>query len=584
MRPTLSALRAWLKHHQLDAFILPHGDPYLGEYVASHDEGLCWLTGFSGSAGFAVVTQHQAWLYTDGRYQTQGAQQLVNSGFELRHSGRAKWDEDLAAAEAKGAIGFDPWLHSIEWHAQYEKKLAAHHWRLMAAANPLKELWQGRPPVPAALVEIQGLNFAGESSADKCRRLGEKLAAQNAAAELVNDATLVAWLLNIRGRDVAHIPVVQARAMLHASGQAELFIDPHKLSDAVRAQLDAHITVHRPDQLQHVIKSLHGKTLRLPSAHTPYALLQYVHEAGGVADTSASVILTARAIKNQTEQDGARRSHLRDAAALVQFFAALPELIKTAPREAELARVIAQHRARQADYVEESFSAIVGWQGNGAIVHYRAPDEGSAQIAGNGVLLIDSGGQYRCGTTDITRTIAIGAPGAHAKEMYTRVLKGHLAIARAQFPVGTTGGQLDALARQFLWAAGLDYDHGTGHGVGSFLSVHEGPQRISNRPDSTALEVGMILSNEPGCYLPGKFGVRIENLVLVIPAERPNFLRFETLTLVPYDCALIDAALLSPDEIVQINQYHAEVLAALSHAVDEKTKAFLLAQTQSISA
>lgn len=561
MSPALSALRAWLSQKQLDAFILPRGDAYLGEYVAPHDEMLAWLTGFTGSAGFAIVTQRIAYLYTDGRYQTQGAAELKNSGFELRHSSRDKWDEELAAAQTKGAIGFDPWLHNIEWHAAAEKKLATKNWKLIPVPNPTDGLWQNRPAHPVGQAEIHALKFAGESGAAKCERLGKKLAAQNAAAELVNDPTLVAWLLNLRGSDLPHTPIVQARAMLHASGRAELFIAPEKILAPVRAELDEHVSIRAPETLSDAIAALRSKTLRLPAAQTPYALLQIAEKAGAEIDTGSSIIVPARAIKNSTEQDGARAAHGCDAVALKNFFAELPTLISAGTTELEIAARLAHHRAQQPDYVSESFPAIIGWNGNGAIVHYRPPEHDSARIAGDGILLIDSGGQYRPGTTDVTRTVAVGTPTAYQKEVYTRVLKGHLAIARAQFPVGTTGGQLDALARQFLWEIGLDYDHGTGHGVGSFLNVHEGPQRITNRPDAVALESGMILSNEPGCYLPGEFGVRIENLVMVVPDAQKDladgFLCFETLTLAPYDAALIDPALLTPAEAAQIAAYHA---------------------------
>lgn len=533
MRPSLLAIRSWLKTNQFDAFILPRGDAYLGEYVAPHDEMLAWLTGFTGSAGFAIVTAHAAYLYTDGRYQTQGAEELKNSGFELRHSARDKWTEDLAAAIGVRTLAFDPWLHSIEWHSQTEKKLSDKKITLRAVAqNPIDNLWQNRPAPPSGKTEPHPMEFSGEGSADKCTRLGAKLFAQNIDAEFVNDPTLVAWLLNIRGRDVPHIPIAQCRAILYAAGHAELLTPNMNLSDRMA--------------------ELKGKTLRLPATNTPYKILEMAKLSDVKPDTSASVISPARAIKNETEISGTRVAHGRDGAALAAAFAK----IKPGMSEFEIAQLLARHRAAQPDYVEESFPAIVGWNGNGAIVHYRPHETDSAKISGNGILLIDSGGQYLCGTTDITRTIAIGTPTARQKEIYTRVLKGHLAIARAQFPVGTTGAQLDALARQYLWDVGLDYDHGTGHGVGSFLSVHEGPQSISNRPNPTALEPGMILSNEPGCYLPAEFGVRIENLILVRSAAQPNFLCFETLTRVPYDHALIDTALLTQEEIKQIDDYH----------------------------
>ena len=557
----LPALRAWLAQRQLDAFILPRGDQYLGEYVAAHDEMLAWLTGFTGSAGFALVTARAASLYTDGRYQTQGMQELQNSGFELRHSGRDKWDEDLVAAHHAGAmLAFDPWLHSVEWHTQTEKKFANTNISLRPLpTNPIDVLWTNRPAPPRGQAEIHPIALAGESSAEKCAQLGLKLQAQNIAAEFVNDPTLVAWLLNIRGDDIPHIPVAQARAILHASGQAELFIAPEKVSDNLRTNLAPHISIHDPAHLLLRINLIKDKKLKVPAGQSPYALLKMAEASGVATDTSPSVIFPARAVKNSIEIAGARTAHARDGNALTKFFVELPTLIARGITEFEIAQKLAAARTAQPGYVSESFPAIVGWQGNGAIVHYRPHETGSAHLTGDGILLIDSGGQYRCGTTDITRTLAVGTPTARQRDIYTRVLKGHLAIARVQFPIGTSGHQLDALARQFLWEAGLDYDHGTGHGVGSFLSVHEGPQSISNRPNPTTLVPGMILSNEPGCYLPGEFGVRLENLVLVVPSDTPNFLCFETLTRVPYDNALIDRTLLSPQEITQIDAYHADL-------------------------
>ncbi len=557
MIDALSVLRNWLTAHDVDAFILPRGDRYLGEYVAPCDEMLAWLTGFTGSAGFAVMTEKSACLYTDGRYQTQGAQELKGTGFTLRHSARDKWDEDLAAEfPGGGKIAFDPWLHSIDWFRQNDSKLKVKHFHLHALAHdPINELWQDRPAPPTATAEIHPIQYAGETSASKCKRLGEKLLQENILAEVINDPTLAAWLFNLRGRDVPHIPIAQARGILYANGEAELFIAPEKISDALRGELEKHITIAAPGDLAESIAALHNKSVRLPGGQTPYALLQMAEHAKVTVDTGASVIAPARAIKNDVEIAGMRLAHQRDHNALTRLFSGLAGLSAGGMTEAELTKTIAAARAGQADYVDESFPAIVGWQGNGAIVHYRPPESGSAEIVGDGILLVDSGGQYRCGTTDITRTFAVGTPTARQREIYTRVLKGHFAIARAQFPVGTTGAQLDALARQYLWEIGLDYDHGTGHGVGSFLSVHEGPQSISNRPNTTALQPGMILSNEPGCYLPGEFGVRIENLILVAPTDRANFLKFETLTRVPYDEALIDRVLLTAQELKQLNDY-----------------------------
>ncbi|HRJ11924.1 MAG TPA: aminopeptidase family protein P, partial [Alphaproteobacteria bacterium] len=400
--------------------------------------------------------------------------------------------------------------------------------------------------------QIHPLKFAGETSADKCARLGSELAQQNIEAEFINDPTLVAWLLNIRGRDVPHIPVVHARAMLHASGRAELFIDPRKLN----IPLDPHIDVRDPDDMAQSISSLQGKTIRLPANNTPYAILQMAQDANIKTDTAPSGIMLARAIKNPIEQNGMRNAHRRDAIALAKAFKEFPSLVAN---ELQIAQQVASHRSHHEHYVEESFPAIVGWRGNSAIVHYRPDDKNSAKISGSGILLIDSGGQYLDGTTDVTRTITIGTPTAWQKEIYTRVLKGHLAISRAQFPIGTTGSQLDTLARQYLWEVGLDYDHGTGHGVGSFLSVHEGPQSISNRANSTALVPGMVLSNEPGCYIENEFGVRIENLVMVTPSAQTGFLCFETLTFVAYDENLIEKSLLTEAELEQIKIYHQRV-------------------------
>lgn len=558
MKPELSHLRTWLAAHHHTAFILPRSDAYLGEYVAASDERLAWLTGFTGSAGFAVVTADAAWLYTDGRYQTQGAAEIQNSGFTLRHSQKNAWHADLMAAHPNGGtLAYDPWLLSMEWVEQAQKKFSAAAWTLVAVSeNPVDALWMNRPAPPSGKMIAHPLPLAGETSANKCARLAEKLRTENIVAEFVNDPTLAAWLLNLRGTDLEFTPIVHCRAMLHASGQVECFIAPEKISGRVQATLEGHISFRRPHEMAASLAALAGQRVRLPPANTPHAVQQMAEASGVIIDTSASVVIPARAIKNAVEISGMRAAHARDGEILTRLYAELPALIaRGGVTEHDIAMHIMDARKSAEHYAGESFPAIVGWNANGAIVHYRAPESGSAEISGNGILLIDCGAQYRDGTTDITRTLAIGTPTQRQREIYTRVLKGHLAIARAVFPVGTTGGQLDALARQFLWEAGLDYDHGTGHGVGSFLSVHEGPQRITNRPDTVALQPGMILSNEPGCYIPGEFGVRIENLVVVMPAAIPGFLCFETLTHVPYDRALMDKNMLAPNECWQIKAY-----------------------------
>ena len=559
MHNALSSLRQWLSAEKLDAFILPRADLFLGEYVAPHDEMLAWLTGFTGSAGFAVVTQNNGFLYTDGRYQIQAKQELNGSGFELHHSGQASWQEDISDALPNGGrLGFDPWLHSIAWRDQVFKKFS--NTKIIPVAvdnNPANSLWEERPAISLAPAEIYPLPLAGKSSAEKCEAIAAQLKLDKMHAELINDPTLTAWLLNIRGRDVPFIPVAQARCILYATGQIELFIHLQKFNDRLRAAFDGHLSIRPPGDITRALELLRGKHVRMDGHNTPVALRTIAQNYGVLVDVSTSTIPLARAQKNETEMHGMVQAHRRDAAALSSIFSNIQTFV--GQTEHALALAIAASRAKQADYVDESFPAIVGWNGNGAIVHYRPDKKQSAVIGNSGILLIDSGGQYRDGTTDITRTFAIGTPTPRQREVYTRVLKGHLAIARAKFPVGTTGHQLDALARQFLWEAGLDYDHGTGHGVGCFLSVHEGPQSISNRHKAAVLLPGMVLSNEPGCYIPGEFGVRIENLECVVPSADDGFLEFKTITLAYYDENLFEPSLLTAQEYEQINQYHRRV-------------------------
>ncbi len=567
--PRLAALRAELARQGVDGFLVPRGDEYLGEYVPLAGERLAWLTGFTGSAGLALVLPDRAFLFVDGRYITQAEAEADPLLWGRRHLVDQP-PVELLRTEAQGRrIGYDPWLHT---EAGIERLAVSGATLVPLERNPVDAVWGGRPAAPAAAAMPHALEFAGLDSAAKREEAATLLRAAGEAAAILADPHSVAWLLNIRGSDLTHTPLVLTRAVLHADGRVDLFLDPSRADAALRRHLGNGVALRPPAEFGPALDGLAGSRVRLDPDLTPSWIARRLRDAGAEPAFGEDPCRLPRACKNAVEQDGARAAHRRDAVAMIRFLSWFAE---AAPGGSETemsaaARLLA-FRAEGRHFVAESFPAISGAGEHGAVIHYRATPATDRPVRRDELYLIDSGGQYRDGTTDITRTLwtGPGEPDREVAERYTRVLKGHLALGATRFPEGIAGPHLDAIARRPLWEAGLDYDHGTGHGVGSFLSVHEGPVGISRAAKPVPLRPGMVLSNEPGFYLPGAYGIRIENLLLVQSAEpRPGqakpFLRFETLTLVPYDRRLICKDLLSEEERLTLNLYHARVLAEVA--------------------
>ena len=576
----LAALRAELARQGVDGVLIPRADSFLGEYVPASAERLAWITGFTGSAGLALVLRDRAVLFTDGRYTTQAAAETDPALWERRHL-IDQPPADFLRAEAPAArIGYDPWLHA---EPALDRLAAAGAVLVPLSANPVDAVWADRPAAPAAPAVPHPIAFAGLDQVEKRTAAAAQLRAAGQDAAVLADPHSVAWLLNIRGTDLAHTPLALAIAVLAADGGVALFLDPGRADAALRAHLGDGVTLHPPGDLAGWLAGLAGRRLRLDPDVTPAWFAQSLRAAGAEVVAGEDPCRLPRACKNAVEQEGARAAHRRDAVALLRFLA---WFARAAPsgRETEMsaaARLLG-FRGEGAHFVAESFPAISGAGEHGAIIHYRATPATDRPIRPDEAYLIDSGAQYRDGTTDVTRTLWTGPGAAPAElaERYTRVLQGHLALSALRFPAGVAGPHLDALARRNLWAAGLDYDHGTGHGIGSFLSVHEGPAGISRAAKPVPLAPGMILSNEPGFYLPGAYGIRIENLLLVrpaaaLPGQARPFLEFETLTLAPYDRRLIATALLTPAERAQIDVYHARVLADIGPLLPDDASLWL---------
>ncbi len=578
----LAALRARFDAIGVDGLLVPRADAFLGEYVPASAERLAWLTGFTGSAGLALVLKDRAFLFIDGRYTTQARQEVDAGLWEFRHLIDQPPASVLKAEAPAARIGYDPWLHP---ESALDRLAQAGVTLVPLAANPLDAIWTDRPAAPAAPAIPHPIAFAGEEAAAKRAQAAASLRAAGQGAAVLADAHSVAWLLNIRGSDLAHTPLALAVAILDATGAVDLFLDPARADAPLRAHLGNAVALHPPASLRDHLAGLAGRRVRLDPDVTPAWFGQALREAGATPEAGEDPCRLPRARKNAVEQDGARAAHRRDAVALARFLAwfqaAAPQGGLTEMSAA--ARLLAL-RAEGAHFVAESFPAISGAGEHGAIIHYRATPATDRAIRPDEAYLIDSGAQYRDGTTDVTRTLWTGPgdPPAELCERYTRVLQGHLALSALRFPEGIAGPHLDALARRPLWLAGLDYDHGTGHGVGSFLSVHEGPAGISRAAKPVPLAPGMVLSNEPGFYLPGAYGIRIENLLLVQPApsltgQVKPFLRFETLTLAPYDRRLLALPLLAPAERAQVDAYHARVLAEIGPLLDNGDRAWLAA-------
>ncbi len=573
--PRLAALRARLGAMGLQGFIIPRSDVHQGEYVAARDERLQWLTGFTGSAGFAVVLPDVAGVFIDGRYRTQVKGQVALMDFTPVPWPEVKAGEWIRESLTAGQVGFDPWLHTADEIAKIETALVGSGVTLVSVAkNPVDAIWVNQPDTPCGRAFAHPEVLAGESSASKRARLAEGLRKAGQKASVITLPDSLCWLLNIRGADVPKNPIVHAFAVLLDDGKVDLFLDPAKLDDAVRAHLGEGVTLHPVDGFAPALKSLAGP-VRVDKGTAPLAVADILKAAGIEVQWGDDPCRLSKACKNAAEIAATREAHLRDGAAMVEFLRWLDEA-SPGGGLTEISVVQALEGFRRATNAlhDISFDTICGSGPNGAIMHYRVTEESNRPVGANELLLVDSGAQYLDGTTDITRTIAIGDPGEEARVQYTRVLQGVIAISRVRFPKGITGRDIDGLARFNLWVAGQDFDHGTGHGVGAFLSVHEGPQRIS-RVSEVPLEPGMILSNEPGYYREGAFGIRLENLIVVETAPPLGDMRaqlsFETITFVPFDRRLILASELSPGERQWLNAYHAEVLAKLGNRVSGAT-------------
>ena len=583
----LAALRNELTRRELDGFLVPHADEHLGEYLPASAERLAWLTGFTGSAGIAVVLADKAAVFTDGRYVLQLASQTDGALWERLHVTEqppVAWTAANAPAGAR--IGFDPWLISDDGLAHYTKAGIA---MTPVETNPIDAVWHDRPPAPQAPAAPHPLNVAGRSAEEKRLDIAASLRDAKHDAAVLSDPASVAWLFNIRGGDVPFTPFALGFALVHADGGAELFMDPAKLPVMTREFLGNAVSVAARDALPAALGRLAGKTVRVDPSGSPVWFSERLKEAGATVVSGPDPCLLPKAKKNAVEQQGSRDAHARDAVAMCRF---LHWLSGIGPSNSET-EMSAAHRllaCREAipGFRGESFPAISGAGEHGAIIHYRVTEESDRPIRPNEVYLIDSGAQYTDGTTDITRTVWTG-PGEAPPEVRghaTRVLKGHIAIATLRFPEGVGGAHIDAFARRALWQAGIDYDHGTGHGVGSYLSVHEGPVSISRLARPVPIAAGMILSNEPGYYLPGHYGIRLENLLLVQPAELPGalkpFLRFETLTLAPFDRTLLDPALLDAWELGWLNDYHARVVREVGPHLEPDVREWLQAACERI--
>jgi Xaa-Pro aminopeptidase len=589
----LEAVREQMRAAGYDALVVPRADEYLGEYIPAHNERLRWLSGFTGSAGFVLVTARGAAIFVDGRYTVQVRQEVSAQLFEYCRLGDDPHAQWLAAQLPRGAtVACDARMHSLRWFRDTGSALGASGLKLVASAhNLIDACWQDRPAPrvrPALLLTEQ---YTGESSSAKRERIGAAVAAKGAEAALVFAPDSISWLLNIRGTDIPKLPVVQGLALLESDGRVTLLAEPGRIPDGFEAHVGAGVTVLPETEAASVLAGYRGRTV-LADPDTANAWSQLELERGGATLLAAEdPVLLPKACKNSVEIAGARNAHIRDAVAEVRFLAWLDGEV-AADRlhtEDELADRLLLFREPGEHFQGVSFDSISAVGGNAAMCHYNHLNVATpARMPMDSVYLIDSGGQYLDGTTDITRTVAVGDPGEDVRRMFTLVLKGHIALDRARFPVGTAGSQLDILARQFLWQEGFDYDHGTGHGVGVFLSVHEGPQRIAKAPNTTALQPGMIVSNEPGYYRAGAFGIRCENLVVVRESAREDqeqaMLEFEVLTLVPFDRRLVDPGLMTAAEIAWLDSYHQQVRELIEPLLQGAEREWLQQATRPVAA
>ncbi|WFL78447.1 aminopeptidase P family protein [Altererythrobacter arenosus] len=588
----LDALRRELKHRELDGFVIPISDEHMSEYVGAYAQRLAWLTGFGGSAGSAVVLGNAAAIFVDGRYTVQVRDQVDEKLFEYRSVPKDTIGGWIVENAAEGArIGYDAWLHTKRWVETVQKQLDKKGAKLVPVdGNPIDAVWQDRPAPSDAPALIHAQEVAGRSSAEKRAEIAEWLKAEGHDAAVISALDSIAWVLNIRGQDVEHTPVALSYLVAHADGTAELFIAPEKVSPELTQHLGNAVTIRERSGFPDALEGYSGKSVSVDPNYGAAAIAQLLEKGGAKVSFDRDPTILPKAVKNPVEQQGHRDAQARDGAAVARF---LRWIELNAPSgeidELTAAAKLKEFREAHGDLRDLSFDTISAAGPHAALPHYKVDEDSNIPIPPSSIYLVDSGGQYQDGTTDITRTVWVG-PGEPTQEMrdrYTRVLKGHITIDSAIFPSGTAGSQLDSFARQYLWQAGVDYAHGTGHGVGSFLSVHEGPQRIAKAAGGQAgtdqeLLAGMILSNEPGYYKQGHFGIRIENLVLVEPRKiegaEGDYFGFENLTFVPIDRRLVDKSMLSPAEIAWWDSYHAKVYALLSPQLEGDDLAWLEGQ------
>ena len=584
----LKALQQALQDHKIQGFLVPRCDEYQNEYVPACDERLAWLTGFDGSAGLAALAHDRTALFVDGRYTLQAQQQIGSQPIEQQNLSAGDIANWLCDALTEGdTLGYDPRLHTEPGLAPIKQRLQDRGIHLCPLeSNPIDAAWQDRPAPPSGPARPHPLTFTGEESASKRQRIARLIADKKQDALWLANPEVCAWLFNIRGSDIPHLPVALSMGLLYRDGSATLYLAENAATEALRQHLGSDVElVHDKDELFRAAEQQHAQNVWADPLLSNRWSLQQLRDREVQILLARDPITAAKARKNATELEGSRAAHIRDGAALCEFLAELTDAVKEDGfGELEAVRLLRAKREQREGFTDDSFDSISGYRGNGAIVHYRVTEESSLPMQAEGIYLIDSGGQYPDGTTDVTRTVALGEFPETARDHFTRVLKGHIAIATLRFPAGTCGEQIDVLARRALWDAGLDYAHGTGHGVGSFLSVHEGPQRIGKANTGVALEEGMIVSNEPGFYLPGEYGIRIENLIFIKEsADFPGFLEFEDLTLAPIDRTLINPQLLSDDELKWLNRYHEKVQTALTNLVDTPTQKWLNLATAPIA-
>ena len=604
VRDKIAALRQLMESNGLAAYIVPGNDPHASEYMSSHWYEMQWISGFNGESGTVVVTKDKALLWTDSRYYLQAGIELENSGIGLMREsdidcpGIVEWLKGQeSGVKSQDIVGLNPEMFSVNEFKAWKDELEGADIRIQSV-DLIKPIWtEGRPAIPQDKLFPYSADFAGETVESKLARIREKMAAMHGDAMVISALDEIAWLLNIRGNDVEYNPVVIAYAVLEAD-KCTLFVNPEKIDSPAQNYLDFNNIDAQPyEAVFDYIRGLKGAIL-FDGARVNEALYEAIPE-GCRKINAKSPILIDKAKKNAVELEGERTAMRQDGAALTRFFKWLEERIEDSkmsrsedPKltEWDLMEKLHEFRAMGENFVEESFGTIAGYQGNGAIVHYAATRNNCAEIHPEGMLLLDSGGQYLDGTTDITRTVWLGGRiPQQAKLDYTYVLKGHIALARARFPRGTRGNQLDALAKQYMWEAGITFGHGTGHGVGHFLGCHEGPQNVRTDNNPTALEAGHIISDEPGIYRTGKWGIRTENLITVIPTKQTKatttedeWFAFETLTLCFYDTSLIEMSLMTEDEIDWINAYHVRVYKEVSPLLNDEEKSYLAYKCQAI--